>query len=59
MLGVSRARINQIEHQLQPNRDRACPPTGIWMPQLDVAEDDGWPEDPTSLGVASIRSNFP
>jgi hypothetical protein len=44
--------------QLQRNRDRAKPPDGIWMPQVDTALRDGWPDGYTALGVGAIRVLF-
>ena len=41
-LGVSHQRMNQIVQQLYRARDRACPPEGIWMPQLDAADETSW-----------------
>jgi hypothetical protein len=37
MLGVSPQRVQQISAQLNQNRDRATPPDGIWMPQVNAA----------------------
>jgi hypothetical protein len=42
-LGVSHQRMYQIVQQLYRARDRACPPAGIWMPQLCTADETGWP----------------
>jgi hypothetical protein len=58
MLGVSRARINQIEHQVQRNRQRACPPAGTWMPQVQRVERYRLPNLSTEPGIAAIRSFF-
>jgi hypothetical protein len=58
ILGVSRQRVQQISAQLQRNRDRAKPPDGIWMPQVDAAMRDGWPDGYTALGVGAIRVLF-
>jgi hypothetical protein len=55
MLGVSSQRVQQISAQLNRNRDRARPPGGIWMPQVDTAVRDGWPDGYTALGVGAIR----
>jgi hypothetical protein len=57
-LGVTHQRISQIAMQLQRNRDRAKPPDGIWMPQVDTALRDGWPDGYTALGVGAIRVLF-
>jgi hypothetical protein len=40
LLGVSHQRMYQIVQQLYRARDRACPPEGIWMPQLDAGGDE-------------------
>jgi hypothetical protein len=40
-LGVSHQRMSQIVGQLYRARDRACPPEGIWMPQLDAVDETG------------------
>jgi hypothetical protein len=58
MLGVSYQRVQQISAQLNRNRDRARPPGGIWMPQVDDAARDGWPNRYTALGVGAIRLLF-
>jgi hypothetical protein len=57
-LGVTHQRISQIAMQLQRNRDRARPPGGIWMPQVDAAIADGWPDGYTALGVGAIGVFF-
>jgi hypothetical protein len=57
-LGVSQQHIYQIDHQLNRRRHRAYPPAGIWMPQVDTAERDGWPEDVSSKATAATRSFF-
>jgi hypothetical protein len=57
-LGVSSQRVQQISAQLRRNRDRARPPAGIWMPQVDAAVRDGWPDGYTALGVGAIRVFF-
>jgi hypothetical protein len=51
-LGVSHQRMYQIVQQLCRARDRACPPAGIWMPQLDEA---GWPAGISAKSKASIQ----
>jgi hypothetical protein len=33
----------------------ARPPAGIWMPQVGVAERDGWPDDYTNAGVEATK----
>jgi hypothetical protein len=57
-LGVSYQRVQQISAQLHRNRDRARPPDGIWMPQVDAAVREGWPDGYTALGVGAIRVLF-
>jgi hypothetical protein len=39
-VGVSHQRMYQIVQQLYRARDRACPPAGIWMPQVDAGGDE-------------------
>ena len=51
----SQARIQQIRDQLLRNRDRCRPPGGVWMPQVAVAERDGWPGGYTDRGVEETR----
>ncbi len=51
----SQARIQQIRDQLLRNRERCRPPAGVWMPQIEVAERDGWPEGYTETGVEATR----
>lgn len=43
-LGVSYQRIYQLEQQLKSHGDRAAPPCGIWMPQVESAAKYGWTE---------------
>lgn len=57
-LGVSCQRIYQIEQQLHQNRDRACPPAGIWMRQVEVAQGNGWPDGYTDAGIAATCRFF-
>lgn len=57
-LGVSYQRIYQLEQQLRKSRDKARSPGGIWMPQIDDAEREGWPDDFTDSGIGAIRSFF-
>jgi hypothetical protein len=57
-LGVSYQRVQQICAQLRRNRDRARPPAGIWMPQVDAAVNEGWPAEYTATGVEAIRRFF-
>ena len=54
----SEARIQQIRDQLLRHRDRCRPPDGVWMPQLTVAERDGWPSEYTEAGVEVTRGFF-
>ena len=58
-LSMSHQRFYKIAQQLHRARDRACPPAGIWMPQVDDAERTGWPEDISPGGKAEIRAFFP
>ena len=58
ILGVSSQRVQQISAQLQRNRDRARPPAGIWMPQVDAAITDGWPDGYTTAAIGTIRVFF-
>lgn len=44
-LGVSRARIYQIDQQMSRRLVRARPPNGPWLPQVETADREGWPED--------------
>jgi hypothetical protein len=55
-LGISHQRMYQIVQQLHPARDRASPPAGAWLPQVDAADRDGWPQDVTPHSKAAIRS---
>lgn len=57
-LGVSQQRIHQIRQQLCRNRDRANPLTGIWIPQIDTADRDGWPESISANARTTIQSFF-
>jgi hypothetical protein len=36
----------------------ARPPAGIWMPQVEAAERDGWPGEYTEAGVEATRWFF-
>jgi len=54
-LGVSHQRFYQIVQQLYRARDRACPPAGIWMPQLDAADEAGWPISISTKSKPSIQ----
>jgi hypothetical protein len=58
ILGVSSQRVQQISAQLHRNRDRARPPAGIWMPQVDATVRDSWSDGYTALGVGAIRVFF-
>lgn len=57
-LGVTQQRISQIVQQLHRRRDLACPPAGIWMPQLETADRDGWPNDFSEWGIAAVQLFF-
>jgi len=54
-LGVSDQRASQIVQRLWYHRDRCRPPHGIWMPQVEEAERDGWPDGYTGEGMAATR----
>ena len=56
MLGVSPARVYQIQDALERHRIRARPPAGVWMPQMAEAERFGWPDDYTDAGIAVTRA---
>jgi hypothetical protein len=58
ILSVSSQRVQQISAQLIRNRDRAQPPAGIWMPQVDAAITDGWPDGHTTAAIGTIRVFF-
>jgi hypothetical protein len=53
-LGVSHQPMYQIVQQLYRARDRACPSAGIWMPQLDAAE-NCWPHSISTRAMTAIR----
>jgi hypothetical protein len=53
-LGVSHQRMYQIVQQLYRARDRACPPAGIWLPQVDTAHKGGWPGNVTRSSKAGL-----
>lgn len=55
MLGVTQQRTSQIVRQLRRRRDLARPPGGEWMPQLDEAEREDWPEQVSSNAREAIR----
>lgn len=55
-LGVSFLRVYQIVGQLKRARDRASPLAGIWMPQVDIAIEHGWPGNYTTAGIAATLS---
>ncbi len=57
-IGRSPPRGGQILHQCLRNRDRARPPTGIWMPQIEAAERDGWPGKYTERGIEATKAFF-
>jgi hypothetical protein len=54
-LGVSHQRMSQIVAQLYRARDRACPPEGIWMPQLDAADKTGCLASISTEAQSAIR----
>ena len=57
-LSVSHQRFYQITQQLHRAKDRACPPAGIWMPQLGAADETGWPAGISAEAQAAIRGFF-
>lgn len=57
-IGLSRVRVGQLRRRLFVLRDQARPPAGIWMPQVDEAERDGWPDGYTGEGMAATRGFF-
>jgi hypothetical protein len=57
-LGVSHQRMYQIVQQLYRARDRGCPPEGIWMPQLDAADQNGWLNSVTPSSKSAIQGFF-
>jgi hypothetical protein len=52
---VTRSAIYQNRNRLLRRRDQARPPAGVWLPQLGVAERDGWPDGYTERGVEATR----
>jgi hypothetical protein len=58
ILGVTHQNISRIAGQLGRNRDRARPPGGIWMPQVDTAVRHGWPARRTAAGVEATCRFF-
>jgi hypothetical protein len=54
-LGVSHQRMYQIVQQLYRARDRACPPAWTWMPQVDAADQNGWPDSISTQAKTAIR----
>ena len=58
ILGVTHQNISRIAGQLYRNRDRARPPGGIWMPQVDAAVRHGWPARYTAAGVEATCRFF-
>ena len=58
MLGVTPARMYQIQDALERHRMRACSPDAVWMPQVAAAERFGWPADYTEEGIAATRAFF-
>jgi hypothetical protein len=57
-LGVTHQNISRIAGQLNRNRDRTRPPAGIWMPQVDAAIAEGWPDGYTTAAIGTIRVFF-
>jgi hypothetical protein len=57
-LGVSHQRMYQIVQQLHRAKDRACPSAGIWMPQLDAADQNGWSNSVTPSSKSAIQGFF-
>jgi hypothetical protein len=57
-LGVSHQRMCQIVQQLHRAKDRGCPSAGIWMPQLDAADQNGWPNSVTPSSKSAIQGFF-
>jgi len=57
-LGVSHQRVYQLVDQLHRARDRARPPAGIWMPQIDTADQDGWLEGVSPNARTPTQSFF-
>jgi hypothetical protein len=58
MLGVTSARMYQIQDALERHWTRACPPAGVWIPQVAAAERFGWPDAYTGAGIGAIRAFF-
>lgn len=57
-LGVTTARVYQIEQQLWHHRSRTRPSDGFWMPQVAAAEAGGWPVQCTEAGIEAIREFY-
>jgi len=57
-IGRSRVRVGQLRRRLFVLRDQARPPAGAWMPQVGVAERDGWPSSYTEAGIKATREYF-
>lgn len=57
-LGVTTARVYQIEQQLWHHRSRTRPSSGFWMPQVAAAEAGGWPVQCTEAGIEAIREFY-
>ena len=55
-LNVSRARIYQIVQQMDRQLVRARPDRGPWMPQVETADREGWPEDISSTARSAMRA---
>jgi hypothetical protein len=57
-LGILHQRMYQIVQQLYRARDRACPSAGIWMPQVDAADQNGWPNSVMPSSKSAIQGFF-
>ncbi len=57
-LGLSHTRVSQLVRRLWRLRDAATPPTGIWMPQIEAAERDGWPDGYMKAGIKATKVFF-
>jgi hypothetical protein len=50
--------ISAMAIRLFRQRDRTRPPASIWLPQIDTAIRDGWPDDYTEAGIDATRAFF-
>jgi hypothetical protein len=55
-LGVSSQRVSQLVGQLRRRVEWATPLAGVWMPQIETAERDGWPGEYTGQGMEATRA---